>query len=254
MRPALALAVLLLLPPAAASAQVTIDLRALDALPSAPPPPSPPPAPPRIAPRPAPKPAAQTASLPLPPEPVRPPMPVLPTPPAAPQIPAPPKVNLPPPPAATLPTAPPPTVALAPVQAPPPPPPSSAPPPPVSATAATTAAPESAGLQLTFKGDESALSPEANAAIGKLVKATPTGNTISYNVVAYAAGSADDPSVARRMSLARGLAVRSALVADGVASTRIYVRALGAAKEGGPPDRVDITVMGLSGTTGASKP
>jgi hypothetical protein len=53
--------------------------------------------------------------------------------------------------------------------------------------------------------------------------------------------------VARRSSLARGLAVRGALIADGVSSTRIYVRALGSAAGGGPADRVDVTILGLSG-------
>jgi outer membrane protein OmpA-like peptidoglycan-associated protein len=154
------------------------------------------------------------------------------------------------PPPATLPTAAPATVALAPIPAPPTP---SAPTPPpaptVSATAGTTATPENTGLQLVFKPAEADLSPDASAAVSRLVNAVPTGDTISYNVVAYATGRADDPSVARRTSLARGLAVRGALIADGVPSTRIYVRALGSSVGGsdGPTDRVDVTVMGLSG-------
>jgi hypothetical protein len=32
-----------------------------------------------------------------------------------------------------------------------------------------------------------------------------------------------------------------------VSSTRIYVRAMGSGGGSGPPDRVDVTVMGLSG-------
>jgi outer membrane protein OmpA-like peptidoglycan-associated protein len=129
-------------------------------------------------------------------------------------------------------------------------------PPPVSATAATTATPETSGLRLIFKPDESDLSPAASGAIGDLVKSTPKGDTVTYNVVAYAAGVADDPSVARRMSLSRGLSVRAALMADGVASTRIYVRALGAAPGDAPADRVDLTVLGLSGAGagGTAKP
>lgn len=144
-------------------------------------------------------------------------------------------------------------------------------PPPVSPTAGTTASPQTAGLRLEFKSDQSDLSPAANNAIGELVQATPNGNTVTFNVVAYAAGAADDPSVARRLSLARGLSVRAALIADGVPSTRIYIRALGASGGDGPADRVDLTVLGISGaaatgtsatgaaaggavTTGAAKP
>lgn len=103
-----------------------------------------------------------------------------------------------------------------------------------------------------FKPTESDLSPATNAAIGDLVKSSPPGDTVTYNVVAFAAGVADDPSIARRMSLSRGLSVRAALIADGVPSTRIYVRALGAAVGDGPPDRVDLTVLGLSGATASS--
>ena len=70
------------------------------------------------------------------------------------------------------------------------------------------------------------------------------GDNTSFNVVAYAAGTPEDPSTARRLSLSRALAVRSALMADGVGSSRIYVRALGATGGDAAPDRVDLAVMG----------
>ncbi len=299
MRHPLLLTGVLLLMPAAALAQVTIDLRALEALPQAPSPPR----------RPAPRavlrtvPAgsaatggAATAALPVPPIPPPNPTPGVTTGgagvagagrvpaggpasaghatasagPATPTAPAPPTAPATrTPPAATLPAAPPAVASLAPI--PPPAAPTTATPPappPVSATAGTTATPQNTGLRLVFKPDESDLSPAANGAIGELVKATPTGDTVTFNVVAYAAGVADDPSAARRTSLARGLSVRAALLADGVPSTRIYVRALGAAGGGaagggasggasggdGPPDRVDMTVLGASGATAAAAP
>jgi len=77
-----------------------------------------------------------------------------------------------------------------------------------------------------------------------MVKSAPSGETTSFNVVAYAAGTPEDPSTARRLSLARALAVRSALIADGIASARIYVRALGAVAGDSEPDRVDLAVLG----------
>lgn len=290
MRHCLFLTGLLLLVPTAGYAQVTINLRALDALPNTPPAVSAPLPVRRPAPRPVspPAPESRTASTTLPPLPPRPVAPLLPTPPTPPVFPKPPTATppaapaapatnaaalvappptappataaspapaTPAPPAATLPTAPPASVALAPIPPPPAPATTSPPPaPPVSAGAGTTATPEAGGLQLVFKPAESELSPDASTAIKRLVQATPTGDTISYNVVAYASGQADDPSVARRTSLARGLAVRGALIADGVPSTRIYVRALGSGGGAGPADRVEISVLGLSGAAVGAKP
>jgi hypothetical protein len=310
--PLLLVGVLLLLPPAA-RAQVTIDLRALEALPQAPPAPSPrprpvlrvvpsgpaataalpvPPVQPDASPAPAPATTASSggqmmavAGGPTPPTAPTPRTPASPTtltpmPPAvpAPTAPVPPgaTASLTPPPAATGSLAPPPTAPASPVPPPatlpsaapplavlapiPPPvvPPAAKPPepPPVSATAATTVVPAPSGLRLIFQSTESDLSPAASGAVSDLVKSTPKGDSVTYNVVAYAAGVADDPSIARRMSLSRGLSVRAALLADGVASTHIYIRALGAEGGDAPADRVDLTVLGLSGAPagGAAKP
>jgi len=80
----------------------------------------------------------------------------------------------------------------------------------------------------------------------EFAKKTPSGETVSFNVMAYATGTPEDPSTARRLSLARALTIRGAMMADGVASTRIYVRANGAPPgvDAGPADRVDISVLG----------
>jgi outer membrane protein OmpA-like peptidoglycan-associated protein len=276
MRHSLLLTGFLLLMPAAVHAQVTIDLRALEALPQGPSSAPPPRQVPRQVLRVVPAGPLTTTTLPEPPVPpgaaarqdaagrttatatlVTPTLttptvttPTVTTPtvtkPAAPTSPTTP--TAPTPPTASLPTAPPAVATLAPI--PPPLAPSTASPPappPVSATAGTTAAPDNGGLSLIFKPDEADLSPATAGAIGALVKATPAGETITFNVVAYAKSVADDPSAARRTSLARGLAVRAALIADGVPSTRIYVRALGANSGSGPPDRVDLTILGASG-------
>jgi outer membrane protein OmpA-like peptidoglycan-associated protein len=123
------------------------------------------------------------------------------------------------------------------------------PPPPVSDTAATAAAPTSTGLRLTFAPGESDLSPESSTSIKQLTQGTPPGDATTFNVLAYAPGKADDPSTARRISLSRAMAVRSALVADGVPSARIFVRALGEQYGDGPADRVDLSVTGANATT-----
>jgi outer membrane protein OmpA-like peptidoglycan-associated protein len=213
----------LLCPAGVARAQVTVDLHALDSLPigsgvlAGPLP---------YLPRPAP--APRSAAGPPVTRILRAPQPV-----AAPPQPA-------------LPAETPVTVALTPIVPLPPtaviaPPP----PPPVSGTAATAAKPTSGGLQLTFSATETDLSPASVEAI-KQVAGSEAAGTATYNVLAYAAGSPNDPSAARRLSLSRALAVRSALMADGVPSSRIYVRALGSQADDGPADRVDINRLGAN--------
>jgi outer membrane protein OmpA-like peptidoglycan-associated protein len=246
MRWTLLLTAILLATAVPACAQVTVDLHALDALPNHPQAPAPHTvrAPVRIeaAARPA-------APIPTPPAPVTPSAPSG----ATPVAPTAPTATLP---TATLPAAPPPIATIAPVTPPPAPanPAKPPPPPPVVATATTAAAKVPAGLQLTFASDASDLSPDSAAAIKQLVQATASGGDTTFNVLAYAAGVSNDPSQPRRLSLARALAVRSALIADGVSSARIYVRALGAQGGSGPPDRADIEVMGANAPAGAKSP
>jgi outer membrane protein OmpA-like peptidoglycan-associated protein len=60
---------------------------------------------------------------------------------------------------------------------------------------------------------------------------------------AYADDTGTNSSKARRLSLSRALAVRSYLIENGMRSTRIDVRALGVARDGGPPDRVDVIIL-----------
>jgi outer membrane protein OmpA-like peptidoglycan-associated protein len=154
----------------------------------------------------------------------------------------------PPAPQPALPETVPQTASITPI-APPPPPAGSPPPPPppISDTSATNAAPTTAGLRLTFAPDQSDLSPESSASIKQLTTTAPPGDDTTFEVQAFAPGKPDDPSTARRVSLSRAMSVRAALVADGVPSARIFVRALGEQYGSGPPDRVDIAVNGAPG-------
>jgi outer membrane protein OmpA-like peptidoglycan-associated protein len=164
---------------------------------------------------------------------------------ATPPIATTPPTAVPPPPPAALPAGPPPTAEFAPVtpaapteQATPPPPP------PISDTATSAATKADAGLRVTFGPGNADLSPASAEAIKNFVQSAPGGDGATFNVVAFAAGTPDDPSTARRLSLSRALAVRSALMADGVTSSRIrQVRALGAAGGDEAPDRVDLAVI-----------
>lgn len=250
MRRSLLLTVIACLAASPAFAQVTVDLHALDALPHRPSAPAPAPRRPR-APRRVEALARPTAPLPTPPVPVAgqaapstaPPVPVASQ--AAPS-------SAPHAPSATLPAAPPAVASIPPVT-PPPALANAAPPPapPVVATAKTVAAKVPAGLQLTFAPGQSDLSPDSAAAIKQFVQASPTAKGTTFNVLAYAATVSNDPSAPRRLSLSRAVSVRTAMIADGVASAVIYMRALGAKGGAGPPDRVDISVTGGSDSSGA---
>jgi outer membrane protein OmpA-like peptidoglycan-associated protein len=231
---------------APAQAQVTVDLQALDNLPGA-----------KAAAKhstahkakPAGKRVATKTRKPVPQEVTEKPATAPQTATATPTAPAAPAVTSPPqpaPPPATLPTAPPATVAVAPVPPPPPVQASPPPPPPILEGATSAALTTGAGLRVTFGAGEADLSPASAEAIKRVVQSAPAGDATSFNVVGYAAGAAEDPSTARRLSLSRALAVRSALMADGVASSRIYVRALGATGGTELPDRVDLAVMGAN--------
>lgn len=98
------------------------------------------------------------------------------------------------------------------------------------------------GLRITFGPGSADLNPATDTAVRGLAHGTPPGSR--FSVAAYAAGIPEDPSTPRRTSLSRALAVRSVLIAEGVASERIFVRALGAAPaSASPPDRADIAIL-----------
>lgn len=168
----------------------------------------------------------------------------------------------PPPPAATqtaptrvAPAPPPPPPAV--VQAPPPPPPPPAaaiappPPPPVAtpapAPAQVAAAPaaraaSSALATLAFAAGASDLTDQNRAALGPVLEALRGDSGARLQIQAYASGGDDQGSQARRLSLSRALAVRGHLIEQGIAATRMDVRALGRTGDG-PSDRVDILLV-----------
>jgi outer membrane protein OmpA-like peptidoglycan-associated protein len=224
-------------------AQVTVDLNALDQLKDT---------------TPAPKPAAPKAKAPPKPAAAKRAPPETPPPPGPASAPgpgpaaAPPTAKTPPgfhAPLPPLPTTPPADAALAPLPPPTAPankPSSTPPPPPVAANAAGTGAAFPGGLRITFGNGQGELSPASEQSLKTLVSQAPKSETVSYNVLAYAPGTPEDPSTARRLSLARALAVRSVLMSAGVPSTRIYVRALGAPSGNASPDRADVSVLGAN--------
>jgi outer membrane protein OmpA-like peptidoglycan-associated protein len=118
------------------------------------------------------------------------------------------------------------------------------PPPPatVAADAPDTVKPIEGGLRITFGPGRSDLNPATAEALRELAHGAPAGS--SFAVTAYAPGTPDDPSTPRRLSLSRVLTVRSLLIAEGIASSRIYPKALGSTGpiSDGPADRADLVV------------
>ncbi|HEY8288781.1 MAG TPA: OmpA family protein [Acetobacteraceae bacterium] len=135
-----------------------------------------------------------------------------------------------------------------------PPPPAAAPPAaPLAAPLATPSTPSladhvapNASLRIAFASGQADLSPDSTQTIRQFAGTAPKSDAAAFSVAAYAAGNPDDASTARRLSLSRALAVRDALIQDGVPSARIYVRALGSKAGDGPADRVDISTAGAT--------
>ncbi|MGC8476927.1 MAG: hypothetical protein ACP5NP_11290, partial [Acetobacteraceae bacterium] len=83
-------------------------------------------------------------------------------------------------------------------------------------------------------------------AVGAYARALP--RDAGYSILAYAPRSAQNPSAARRLALARALAVHDALRAAGVAPARIRLRAMAPGSGGADNDRavIDVSVSGSS--------
>jgi outer membrane protein OmpA-like peptidoglycan-associated protein len=102
------------------------------------------------------------------------------------------------------------------------------------------AAPVEGQIQIAFPTDSADIPDAAKPGLDALAQKMSADDNLRLQLLAYASGTADEASRARRMSLSRALAVRSYLIKAGVRSTRMDVRALGNNVQGSPADRVDI--------------
>lgn len=105
---------------------------------------------------------------------------------------------------------------------------------------------------LTFAPDSAALSGDAERTLEDLAARFPANDgNVRLQLLAYASGEGMSASKARRLSLARALAVRTYLTERGIDNTRMDVRALGdkilGSPDGGtdtsPANRVDIAMI-----------
>ena len=100
---------------------------------------------------------------------------------------------------------------------------------PFPAVAEAPAARPEGGWRVAFAPGDASLplgAAVALAEIGRSLAARPAGAG-RITVEGQASGPADDVSAARRLSLARAVAVRQALAVGGLEPTRVDVRALG---------------------------
>jgi outer membrane protein OmpA-like peptidoglycan-associated protein len=85
---------------------------------------------------------------------------------------------------------------------------------------------------------------DARPVLDAIVARLKANDALRVQLIAHAAGGEDDAIDARRLSLARAVAVRAYLIEGGVRSLRMDVRALGNRPDGGgPTDRVDLVIV-----------
>lgn len=120
----------------------------------------------------------------------------------------------------------------------------SIPTPPMEEVATATASGgEAPTLKVEFAKTETEVPLGSQKALEDLArKLSAPGNTQGVSVVAYASGTEDQASIARRVSLSRALAIRAFLIDAGIDNLRINVQAMGNKAEGGNPERADVFV------------
>jgi len=121
---------------------------------------------------------------------------------------------------------------------------SRAPAPAVVPTPSTaTSATDSGAIQVLFDEGRSDFVDSMATPLAPLVKNLKSNEKSRVQLLAYAASVDGNASKARRLSLSRALSVRAHLMAQGIASTRMDVRALGDRTKTGPADRVDVMLL-----------
>lgn len=120
--------------------------------------------------------------------------------------------------------------------------------PPVSPVAAAAAGDDNDGeavtmaLSVAFASGSAVLSDDYRDRLGELGTSMLEDETLRLRLKAYAAREDETELFARRLSLSRGLAVRTYLIGMGINQTRIPVQALG--DDGGiADDRVDVYLV-----------
>jgi outer membrane protein OmpA-like peptidoglycan-associated protein len=110
-------------------------------------------------------------------------------------------------------------------------------------TPAPAASANSAAISVIFETDSQELPGDASSTLGSIAARMKANSELRVQLMAYATSGDRSEAKARRLSLSRALEVRSFLIREGIASTRMDVRALGDRAPGAPGDRVDLTLV-----------
>jgi outer membrane protein OmpA-like peptidoglycan-associated protein len=112
----------------------------------------------------------------------------------------------------------------------------------VQTASATTVG--NAASALKFKAGATDLGSGPQPVLDTLANRLLANEGLRVQIISHASGGADDAMEARRVSLARAVAVRAYLIEKGIRSLRIDVRALGnRADSGSAADQVDLLVV-----------
>ncbi len=96
---------------------------------------------------------------------------------------------------------------------------------------------------ISFAVGASSVPGDANTNLRTLAARMAKDPALRVELIAYASDPQKSVSRSRRLSTERGVNVRRELLAAGVESTRINLRALGEQSGGGAPDRVDVLLV-----------
>jgi outer membrane protein OmpA-like peptidoglycan-associated protein len=100
---------------------------------------------------------------------------------------------------------------------------------------------ESVQAVILFDRDKTDVSEKGKSQLTNLAPQIIKNNQ-QVRIVAYAAGTPEQASVARRISLSRALQIRAFLIGKGVNQMNVNVQALGNKRTDGPAERADIFV------------
>jgi outer membrane protein OmpA-like peptidoglycan-associated protein len=99
-------------------------------------------------------------------------------------------------------------------------------------------------LRITFNESETEVPLSQTSQLDKLVKTLSANPDERVTIMAYASGPETSGVFPKRVSLARGIAVRNYLTTTkGIDIERVNVKALGNKNAGGPGDRVDVFIL-----------
>jgi outer membrane protein OmpA-like peptidoglycan-associated protein len=92
------------------------------------------------------------------------------------------------------------------------------------------------------------MAAEARARLASFARDVPADESgTRVIIVGFGDDAEGDSSRARRLALARAIEARSVLLAGGIRSTRIDVRAMGKPTDGSDPDRVEVSLATSGG-------